>query len=113
MTRLSRWWPALLLLILPLGACKPKTPATATGPAVVEAPVNPVPGKPWFVDVTQKAGIDFVHYDSATPKHYIPEVMGSGIGWIDYDGDGWIDLFCIQDGPVRDLHVRPLPALPQ
>src|SRR5207247_7223075 len=47
------------------------------------------------------AGIDFVHFDSATPQHYIQEVMGSGVAWIDYDDDGWPDLFCVQDGPVR------------
>src|SRR5262245_46077247 len=111
MTRLSRWWPAtLLFLVLPLGACKPKSPPTTSTPAVLEGPVNPVPGKPWFVDVTQKAGIDFVHYDSATPKHYIPEVMGSGIGWIDYDGDGWIDLFCIQAGPLEPGDNKPQPT---
>lgn len=102
MPRRLRWWPvAALLLAVPLGACKPKSTSTTSAPAVVEAQVNPVPGKPWFVDVTGKAGIDFVHFDSATPMHYIPEVMGSGIGWIDYDGDGWMDLFCVQDGPLQ------------
>jgi hypothetical protein len=27
--------------------------------------------------------------------------MGSGLAWIDYNNDGWPDLFCVQDGPVR------------
>ena len=49
----------------------------------------------------RNAGVDFLHYDSATPMHYIPEVMGSGLGFIDYDADGWIDLFCVQAGPLR------------
>src|SRR5262249_14388365 len=111
MIRRSRWWPAaLLLLVVPLGACKPRISPTTSGPAVVEGPVNPVPGKPWFVDVTQKAGIDFVHFDSATPQHYIPEGMGSGIGWIDYDGDGWIDLFCVQDGPLEPGETKAPPT---
>jgi hypothetical protein len=30
----------------------------------------------------------------------MPETMGSGVGWIDYDADGWPDLFCVQDGPL-------------
>jgi hypothetical protein len=32
--------------------------------------------------------------------HLISETMGSGLAWIDYDGDGWPDLFCVQDGPL-------------
>jgi hypothetical protein len=61
--------------------------------------------------VTASAGIDFQHYDSATAMHYIPEVMGSGVAWIDYDGDGWLDLFCVQVGPVLpDGSGKPLPT---
>jgi hypothetical protein len=60
-----------------------------------------VPGLPWFVDVTAAAGIDFRHFDSRTSMHYLTEVMGSGVAWIDYDNDGWPDLFCVQVGPAR------------
>src|SRR5262249_46743189 len=59
------------------------------------------PGLPWFVDVTAASGIDFRHFDPATPRHYIQETMGSGLAWIDYDNDGWLDLFCVEDGPLR------------
>jgi hypothetical protein len=63
------------------------------------------------VDATADARVSFAHFDSATPNHYIPEVMGSGVGWIDYDADGWPDLFCVQDGPVRPgPHAGPLPT---
>jgi len=65
-----------------------------------EAPPIPAPGSPRFEDVAAKAGISFKHFDPATPQHLIPETMGSGIGWIDYDADGWPDLFCVQDGPL-------------
>jgi hypothetical protein len=30
----------------------------------------------------------------------MPETMGSGVAWIDFDADGWLDLFCVQDGPL-------------
>jgi hypothetical protein len=59
------------------------------------------PDGAWFVDVTSKAGIDFVSLDPATEHHYIQETMGSGVAWIDYDNDGWLDLFFVQTGPVR------------
>jgi hypothetical protein len=67
----------------------------------VTTSLQPTAGLPWFVDVTRASGIDFQHFDSATDKHHIFETMGSGAAWIDYDGDGWLDLFLVQDGPVR------------
>ena len=111
MSRQTVWRPIVALpLALILSACNSRTPATSTNPAVVEAPVKPVAGKPWFVDVTGPAGIDFVHFDSATPKHYMPEVMGSGVGLIDFDADGWIDLFCVQVGPIEPGGPTPPPT---
>jgi hypothetical protein len=64
-------------------------------------PLAPTAGVPWFVDVTQSAGIDFKHFDSSTDIEYIMETMGSGVAWIDYDKDGWPDLFFVQDGPLH------------
>src|SRR5262245_16315287 len=55
-----------------------------------------------FDDVTAASRIDFVHFDSATPFHYIHETIGSGVAWIDYDNDGWPDLFFVQAGPLTE-----------
>jgi hypothetical protein len=64
-----------------------------------------------FEDVTKTAGITFNHFDSLTPMRYIQETMGSGLAWIDYDNDGWLDLFCVQDGPVKpDPSAKDLPT---
>lgn len=57
-------------------------------------------GDAWFEDVAERAGVTFRHFDPATPLHLIPETIGSGIAWIDYDGDGWPDLFCVQANPL-------------
>ncbi len=99
MNRLAFWRAAAVLpaLVLAAGCGRPAAPP----PAVIDAPAERTPGKPWFTDVTAAAGIDFVHYDSATPMHYIFDTMGAGVGFIDYDADGWLDLFCVQGGPVK------------
>ena len=48
-----------------------------------------------FTDVTAAAGIDFVHVTGAFGEKWMPETMGSGVIVLDYDGDGWPDLFFI------------------
>lgn len=48
-----------------------------------------------FTDVTRAAGIDFVHNSGAFGKKYLPETMGSGCAFFDYDGDGWQDILLI------------------
>jgi len=59
--------------------------ATSSGP---QAGVN-------FVDVTAKAGIRFVHNNGAFGKKFLPETIGPGVAFIDYDNDGWPDIFLV------------------
>ncbi len=48
-----------------------------------------------FTDVTAAAGIKFVHNAGKTGKKYLPETMGSGVAFLDADGDGWQDILLI------------------
>ena len=58
----------------------------------VSAPTsNPVA----FVDVARSSGINFQHDNAATPEKYLIETMGSGCGWIDFDQDGFLDLYLV------------------
>jgi enediyne biosynthesis protein E4 len=57
------------------------------------APANP-PGVT-FRDVTQQAGIRFVHNNGAFGKKFLPETLGPGVAFIDYDNDGWPDIFLV------------------
>jgi len=45
-----------------------------------------------LIDVTRSAGIDFRHNSGAFGAKYLPETMGSGCAFLDYDGDGWLDI---------------------
>ena len=49
-----------------------------------------------FTDVTAAAGIRFKHQSGAFGKKYLPETMGSGVAFLDADGDGWQDLLFVQ-----------------
>ena len=52
-----------------------------------------------FTDVAPAARLTFTHDRGATPEHRLPESMGAGLAWLDYDGDGWMDLYAVQSGP--------------
>jgi hypothetical protein len=48
-----------------------------------------------FQDITAKAGIHFVHNNGAFGKKFLPETVGPGVAFIDYDNDGWPDIFLV------------------
>ena len=59
---------------------------SSSGPAI--PPVT-------FRDVTQQGGIRFVHNNGAFGKKFLPETLGPGVAFIDYDNDGWPDIFLV------------------
>jgi hypothetical protein len=75
------------------------------GDAHPESPSIPVR----FVNVAKAAGIDFQQDSTGTDEKYYLETMGTGVGWIDYDQDGLMDLYVVQSG-ATDIYkpVRPL-----
>jgi hypothetical protein len=52
-----------------------------------------------FTDVTTAAKIGFVHKSGASPDKRMPETFGSGVAWIDYDNDGFPDLYFVNGAP--------------
>ena len=72
--------------------------ATSTAPqASAPAPTEAArySGPIAFTDITAKAGINFTHNSGAFGKKYLPETVGSGCAFLDYDNDGWQDILLI------------------
>jgi hypothetical protein len=65
----------------------PPSKAQPTAPAATK--------KTGFVDITREAGIRFVHNTGAFGKKFLPETMGPGCAFIDYDNDGNPDILLI------------------
>ena len=65
-----------------------------------------------FTDITEQAGIHFKHNSGAFGKKYLPETMGSGVCFLDYDNDGWQDLLFVNsmDWPEHK-NGKSFPAL--
>ena len=76
------------------------TPATATAEATQATKADATQtAAPRFADVTAKAGITFVHASAASPDKYMFETFGSGVAWIDFDNDGFVDLYFVNGAP--------------
>ncbi len=91
----------------------------AWGQGISSRGVKPLPrgkpsGLPWharFVDVAAAAGLTApVIYGGATHKDYIIETVGCGVAFIDYDNDGWLDIFVLSgtrlENPPPEAHNR-------
>ena len=84
----SRWLAPLLLSFVILEAAT----SGQTGRGVTARSAM-------FTDVTANAGITFVHKSGASPQKYMVETFGSGVAWIDFDNDGFEDLYFVNGAP--------------
>jgi hypothetical protein len=48
-----------------------------------------------FVDITARAGLRFTHNTGAFGQKYLPETLGAGVAFLDFDGDGWQDVLLV------------------
>ncbi len=76
-------WPAPA----PLNRPGPTSPAERSG------------GELAFTDDAESVGLRFRYDNAETPIHQLPEPFGGGLALLDYDGDGWLDVYCVQGGP--------------
>jgi hypothetical protein len=113
----------VLIFLLAVVICGCKQPQTITpdnnqtaevaSPSPPPSPTPPRPsGEIQFTDVTAEAGVRFKHNSGAFGKKYLPETIGSGGAFLDYDNDGWQDILLINsmDWPENKKR-RSLPAL--
>jgi hypothetical protein len=62
-----------------------------------------------FVEVPASAsGITWVHTNAMSPERYLPETMGPGVAFLDYDNDGWMDIYMVNSGPA-DFYTPAAP----
>ncbi len=64
-------------------------------PPVYAPPKGAAAGEVTFADITEHAGIRFTHITGAFGEKWMPETMGGGGGFFDYDNDGWADVLLV------------------
>jgi tetratricopeptide (TPR) repeat protein len=76
--------------------------AVATTPPAAEPVLTPT-----FVDDASSAGLVFRYQNGRSPQRQLPETTSGGVGLLDLDGDGWLDVFCVQGGVFPPDAARP------
>jgi enediyne biosynthesis protein E4 len=112
----------LLLFVAFIAACKQAAPIAPSAPVAEQvaaaspspSPTPPRPSGPIeYTDVTNEAGIRFKHNSGAFGKKYLPETIGAGGAFLDYDNDGWQDVLLVNsmDWPENKKRNKSFPAL--
>ena len=70
-----------------------------------------------FREVAAQTGLAFTHFNGASGELYFAETMGAGVGLLDFDGDGDLDVFFVQgtmlgDRPATSAILQPVHPLP-
>jgi hypothetical protein len=74
--------------------------AASAGLGSFRAPVLRAAPSPWFEEVApDRSGIRWVHDNAMSVDHYLPETMGPGCAFLDYDNDVWMDIYLVNSGP--------------
>jgi enediyne biosynthesis protein E4 len=60
---------------------------------------------PVFRDVAHQARLDFIHVNGASDEKFLPEIIGAGGLFLDFDNDGWLDVFLVDGGSFADPAV--------
>lgn len=85
-----------VVLVLVALCCSPNEPEPARQ-SVVNAKTDL---QHWFEDVAGVKGLDFVHQDARSGRRYYVETAASGGGFLDYDGDGDLDIYLLNGAPT-------------
>ena len=102
----------LVVLRLTRNAPPPEVVPVESRPAAVPPIPVPPPSTPLpmqFVDVAPEVGLSFAYAYGVTEPTLMLQTTAGGGGWLDYDGDGRLDVYCVNGAPVTpDAHPASL-----
>ena len=98
-------WLVLLLVAMGVSACQNESTEMQTDYRVATAKSGPS-----FVEIAQEAGIDFRHINGASGRYYYVEAYGSGAVFLDYDNDGYQDLYAVNGAPLPGFEADGVPT---
>jgi hypothetical protein len=73
-----------------------------------DQPVVSNPGSSFEEVPPSVSGINWIHVNGRSPMAHLPETVGAGCAFLDYDNDGWMDIYLVNSGPC-DFYTPPQP----
>jgi enediyne biosynthesis protein E4 len=67
----------------------------------------PAPAYPFEEIPPTASGITWTHTNGKSPEKYLPETTGAGCAFLDYDGDGWMDIYFVNSGKCDFFNPNP------
>src|SRR5258708_29671623 len=92
---MSAFWRTAILARTLLPQIRPQESSDATGNVVFEQ-VLP-----------SASGITWAHVNGRSPGYFLPETTGAGCAFLDYDNDGWMDLYLVNSGRCDFFDPKP------
>ena len=87
----------VLVVIAPMVGCAPESGGIAGANDRPPASASTdLPAGEWFTDEAAASGLDFVHFNGAAGRFHYPELIPPGVGLLDYDDDGDLDVYLVQ-----------------
>lgn len=102
---IAAWWGVVFIALSVTGCVQPNAS---------NAPSSGDDGESssYFTSVTDEAGLAaFRHAHGGFGDKWFPEIMGSGGGFVDYNGDGWLDVMLVGGGSLPSRTQKDIPAL--
>ena len=92
-----------LVITSMIAGCGKSTPTPPPAQAGASSQVAP-----WFTEITQQVGLDFQHESGVDGSYFMPEYVGPGAAFFDYDADGDLDIYLV-NGADRLGRITPTP----
>jgi len=89
-----------------LPALAGRSPVTQS--SLTQSSVAPVPLVPFEEVPLSLSGITWAHSSGKSPSKYLPETTGAGCAFLDYDNDGWMDIYLVNSGKCDFFDPAPL-----